>query len=79
MQDHAFIGRQPILDAQQKIVAYELLFRHSASAKVAIIEDDLKDCARVLVNTMSDMGALNCCRRSARCWKCWKPSAPAKK
>jgi EAL and modified HD-GYP domain-containing signal transduction protein len=57
MQDHAFIGRQPILDAQQKIVAYELLFRHSASAKVAIIEDDLKDCARVLVNTMSDMGA----------------------
>jgi c-di-GMP phosphodiesterase len=57
MQEHAFIGRQPILDAQQKIVAYELLFRHSASAKVAVIEDDLKDCARVLVNTMSDMGA----------------------
>lgn len=57
MQDHAFIGRQPILDAKQQIIAYELLFRHSASAQSAVIEDDLKACARVLVNTMSDMGA----------------------
>lgn len=57
MQDHAFIGRQPILDGKQRIVAYELLFRHSASAQDAVIEDDLKSCARVLVNTMSDMGA----------------------
>lgn len=57
MQEHAFIGRQPILDAKQQIIAYELLFRHSASAQQAVIEDDLKDCARVLINTMSDMGA----------------------
>jgi EAL and modified HD-GYP domain-containing signal transduction protein len=57
MQDHAFIGRQPILDTKQQIIAYELLFRHSASAQDAVIEDDLKACARVLVNTMSDMGA----------------------
>ncbi len=56
MQDHAYIGRQPILDARQRIIAYELLFRHSASAQDAVIEDDLKSCARVLVNTMSDMG-----------------------
>lgn len=57
MQDHAYIGRQPILDTKQRIIAYELLFRHSALAKDAVIEDDLKSCARVLVNTMSDIGA----------------------
>lgn len=57
MQDQAFIGRQPILDARQQIIGYELLFRHSATAQGALIEDDLKACARVLVNTLSDMGA----------------------
>ncbi len=57
MQDQAFIGRQPILDEKQQIVGYELLFRHNAAATDAVIEDDLKACARVLVNTLSDMGA----------------------
>jgi EAL and modified HD-GYP domain-containing signal transduction protein len=57
MQDHAYIGRQPILDDKQQIIGYELLFRHSALAKDAVIEDDLKACTRVLVNTLSDMGA----------------------
>lgn len=57
MQDQAFIGRQPILDEKQQIIGYELLFRHSATATDAIFEDDLKACARVLVNTLSDMGA----------------------
>lgn len=57
MQDQAFIGRQPILDNKQQIVGYELLFRHNATAVDAVIEDDLKACARVLVNTLSDMGA----------------------
>ncbi len=57
MQDQAFIGRQPILDSKQQIMGYELLFRHSAIATNAVIEDDLKSCARVLVNTLSDMGA----------------------
>lgn len=57
MQEEAFIGRQPILDDKQQIIAYELLFRHSATADHAVIENDLKACARVLVNTLSDMGA----------------------
>jgi len=57
MQDQAFIGRQPILDEKQQIIGYELLFRHSATAVDAVFEDDLKACARVLVNTLSDMGA----------------------
>lgn len=57
MQDQAFIGRQPILDAQQQIVAYELLFRHDANAGSAVIEDDVRSCTRVLLNTLNDMGA----------------------
>ncbi|OGV73765.1 MAG: diguanylate phosphodiesterase [Methylophilales bacterium RIFCSPHIGHO2_02_FULL_57_10] len=57
MQDQAFIGRQPILDAEQQIVAYELLFRHSANAATAVIEDDVRSCTRVLLNTLNDMGA----------------------
>lgn len=57
MQDQAFIGRQPILDTSQQIIAYELLFRHSADAQKAVIEDDVRSCARVLVNTLNDMGA----------------------
>ncbi len=57
MQEEAFIGRQPILDKDQAIMGYELLFRHSADAQNAVIEDDLKACSRVLVNTLNDMGA----------------------
>jgi EAL and modified HD-GYP domain-containing signal transduction protein len=57
MQDHAFIGRQPILDAKQQIIAYELFFRHDAAATSAIIEDDVRSCTRVLLNTLNDMGA----------------------
>lgn len=56
MQDQAFIGRQPILDAKQQIIAYELLFRSGIDAHDAVIQDNLQACARVLVNTMSDMG-----------------------
>ncbi len=57
MQDQAFIGRQPILDDKQQIVAYELLFRHEATAANAVIEDDVRSCTRVLLNTLNDMGA----------------------
>lgn len=57
MEDQAFIGRQPILDDKQEIIAYELLFRHSATAGSAVIEDDVKSCTRVLLNTLNDMGS----------------------
>lgn len=55
--NQAFIGRQPILDANQRIVAYELLFRHNATANTAVIEDDVRSCTQILVNTLNDMGA----------------------
>jgi EAL and modified HD-GYP domain-containing signal transduction protein len=57
MSNHAFIGRQPIVDLQQKIIGYELLFRHSADASNAQISDDLSAGTNVLVNTFSNMDA----------------------
>ncbi|MCB5187996.1 EAL domain-containing protein [Methylobacillus caricis] len=56
-QDQAFIGRQPIMNINQDIVAYELFFRHSGEATTAVFESSLQACTRVLVNTISDMGA----------------------
>jgi EAL and modified HD-GYP domain-containing signal transduction protein len=57
MQDHAFIGRQPILDKQQKIIGYELLFRSDAGAHSAAFTDDLLATSKVLVNALGNMGA----------------------
>ena len=54
--DEVFIGRQPIVDAQQKIVGYELLFRSNAEDNDAQIEDDFSAGAQVLINTLSNMG-----------------------
>lgn len=52
-----FIGRQPIMDAQQRIIGYELLFRDTADATSAHIADDLLAGAQMLVNTLNNMGA----------------------
>lgn len=54
--DQVFIGRQPILDAQQKIIGYELLFRSNSTDNAARIEDDFSAGAQVLINTLSNMG-----------------------
>ncbi|OFZ70286.1 MAG: diguanylate phosphodiesterase [Betaproteobacteria bacterium RBG_16_58_11] len=50
------MGRQPILDAQQKIIGYELLFRSNSTDNAARIEDDFSAGAQVLINTLSNMG-----------------------
>lgn len=55
-QDQAYIGRQPIMNPSQEIVAYELFFRHSAEATTAVYENSLQACNRVLMNTINDMG-----------------------
>lgn len=57
MQDHAYLARQPIIDNQQKIVGYELLFRRSAEATNASFTDNHLATARVLANLLSNMGA----------------------
>ncbi|MGE5027568.1 MAG: EAL and HDOD domain-containing protein [Betaproteobacteria bacterium] len=55
MRDQAFIGRQPILDKQQKIIGYELLFRSDAGADSAVFSDSLLATSKVLANALGDM------------------------
>lgn len=56
MHDQVFLARQPILDRQQKIVAYELLFRSSHDATTAQISDEHDASATVFANTLCDLG-----------------------
>ena len=51
-----FVGRQPILSSEQKIVAYELLFRGSARSASAQVLDGSQATSRLLVNTFSNFG-----------------------
>ncbi|MGK2953276.1 MAG: EAL and HDOD domain-containing protein [Thiobacillus sp.] len=50
-----FLGRQPILDRDQRIVAYELLFR-SANMPSATVTDDMQATASVIHHAFSEMG-----------------------
>jgi EAL and modified HD-GYP domain-containing signal transduction protein len=54
-QDQIYLGRQPILDAKQATVAYELLFR-SGNSVAANVTDDLLASANVIINTISQFG-----------------------
>lgn len=56
MQENAFIGRQPILNRQQQIIGYELLFRLDEHALTAEFSSDMQAGTNVLVNTLSNMG-----------------------
>lgn len=50
-----FLGRQPILDRNQRIVAYELLFR-SGNTPGATITDDMQATASVIQHAFGEMG-----------------------
>ncbi len=50
------IGRQPILDRNEEVVAYELLFRSAASLDAASVWSASHATARVIVNTLSGFG-----------------------
>lgn len=50
-----FLGRQPILDRDQRIAGYELLFR-SSDASYADIDDFSMASARVILNTLTEFG-----------------------
>jgi len=50
-----FLGRQPILDRDQRIVAYELLFRAGNTAGVTVT-DDMQATASVIHHAFSEMG-----------------------
>lgn len=51
----AYLGRQPILDVNQRILAYELLFRDSGERNFAS-ENSAHATAQVLLNTFAGMG-----------------------
>lgn len=56
MSNNAFIARQPILNAGHSIIAYELLFRHSAQATSARIQSDVDAGITVIANALCNMG-----------------------
>ena len=56
MSQGTFVGRQPIVDRDQHVVAYELLFRGSREAQVAVIDEVGRAVVRVMVNTFASMG-----------------------
>ena len=53
-----FLARQPILDKQGKLFAFELLFR-SASKLMPGVINDVQATAQVLANTLGEMGIAN--------------------
>lgn len=56
MVQNVFLGRQPILDRDQKLVAYELLSRSSATAQHAVIQEVSKASIQVIATTFSSLG-----------------------
>lgn len=56
MSSKAYIARQPIVDRNHQLFAYELLFRHSAYAHSAVIESDVDAGTSVIANTLLNMG-----------------------
>lgn len=56
--DNYLIGRQPILNRNQEIVAYELLFRSPGSLS-AVVEDASMATASVIINTLTEFGLID--------------------
>jgi EAL and modified HD-GYP domain-containing signal transduction protein len=62
--DQLFLGRQPILDRDQRLFAYELLFRNG-SRNFAEVTDGVQATATVIANAFTELGveaALGNCR-----------------
>lgn len=53
--DTIYLARQPILDAQRELVAYEILFR-SADTDSATVSDDVHATSTVIAHAFGDMG-----------------------
>jgi len=54
-----FLGRQPILDRNQNLVAFELLFRQEEAEESVNIKDDLSASANVIINAYCQLGIQN--------------------
>lgn len=62
--DQLFLGRQPILDREQRLFAYELLFRNG-KRNAAEVTDGVEATATVIANAFAELGveaALGNCR-----------------
>ncbi|KAB2926727.1 MAG: EAL domain-containing protein [Dechloromonas sp.] len=62
--DQLYLGRQPILDREQRLYAYELLFRNG-SRNAAEVTDGVQATATVIANAFAELGveaALGDCR-----------------
>ena len=55
-EQHYLIGRQPILNTNEDVVAYELLFRSEANLSRACVQDASHATASVIVNALSGFG-----------------------
>jgi EAL and modified HD-GYP domain-containing signal transduction protein len=54
--EEIFIGRQPILDREHRLVAYELLFRSGGVKNEAQVQDDLGATANVINHAFAELG-----------------------
>ncbi len=64
VENQLYLGRQPILDREQRLFAYELLFRNG-SRNFAEVTDGVQATATVIVNAFAELGveaALGSCR-----------------
>ncbi|MEI7445190.1 MAG: HDOD domain-containing protein [Burkholderiales bacterium] len=55
-QPGAFLGRQPILDRNQQLIAYELLYRPDATSQEALVTDDNYASVVVVASLLQDLG-----------------------
>ncbi|HSG22218.1 MAG TPA: diguanylate phosphodiesterase, partial [Azonexus sp.] len=53
--DQLFLGRQPILNREQQLFAYELLFRNG-TRNSAEVTDGVQATATVIVNAFAELG-----------------------
>lgn len=56
MGKSAFVGRQPIVDREQKVVGYEILYRASREAQTAEIQDVSQAAVQVMAHTFASIG-----------------------
>jgi EAL and modified HD-GYP domain-containing signal transduction protein len=54
-----FIGRQPIIDRNHHLYAYELLFRSGRQKNSATVQDDISATANVILHAFADLGIEN--------------------
>lgn len=55
MQQHYYIGRQPIFDAAQNVIGYELLYRRQDQTQAKVVDGD-QATSQILINSFLEMG-----------------------